>query len=65
VDGIVLVARSGQTSRQSLMSVKERLVQDGIPVLGVVLNDWNPRAAGYYAYESYTDYYSSYYGKKS
>lgn len=65
VDGVILVVRSGQTSRESLVTVNRRLGEDGIPVLGVVLNDWNPRAAGYYGYESYTDYYKSYYGKKS
>src|SRR5580658_9434388 len=48
VDGVVLVVRSGQTSRESAVSVKNRLAEDGIPVLGVVLNDWNPKAAGYY-----------------
>jgi succinoglycan biosynthesis transport protein ExoP len=64
-DGVVLVVRSGQTSRESVVSVNNRLVEDGIPVFGVVLNDWDPRAAGYYGYESYTDYYKSYYGKNS
>jgi succinoglycan biosynthesis transport protein ExoP len=65
VDGVVLVVRSGQTSRESIVSVNRRLVEDGIPVFGVVLNDWNPRAAGYYGYEGYADYYKSYYGKKN
>lgn len=64
-DGVVLVVRSGQTSRESAVSVNRRLVEDGIPVFGVVLNDWNPRAAGYYGYEGYADYYKSYYGKKN
>jgi Mrp family chromosome partitioning ATPase len=65
VDGVVLVVRAGQTSRESVVSVNDRLTEDGIPVFGVVLNDWDPRAAGYYGYESYTDYYKSYYGKPS
>lgn len=65
VDGVVLVVRSGQTSRESLVSVNRRLAEDGINVFGVVLNDWNPQAAGYYGYEGYADYYKSYYGKKS
>jgi len=64
-DGVVLVVRSGKTSRESVVSATRRLREDGIPVFGVVLNDWNPKAAGYYGYESYTDYYKSYYGKKS
>ncbi len=65
VDGVVLVVRAGRTSRQSVVSAKQRLVEDGIPVLGAVVNDWNPKTAGYYGYESYKDYYSSYYGKKN
>ncbi len=57
-DGVLIVVRSGQTSRESVLSVRQRLDQDGIPVLGSVLNDWNPKAAGYYGYESYSQYYS-------
>jgi polysaccharide biosynthesis transport protein len=64
VDGVVLVLRSGQTSREAAVSVKSRLQEDGIPVFGVVLNDWNPKAAGYYGYENYAHYYKSWYGKK-
>jgi capsular exopolysaccharide synthesis family protein len=57
-DGVLIVIRSGQTSRESVLSIRQRLEQDGIPVLGSVLNDWNPKAAGYYGYESYSQYYS-------
>ena len=64
-DGVVLVVRSGQTSRESAASVTSRLNEDGIPIFGVVLNDWNPKAAGYYGYESYAQYYQSYYGKEN
>jgi capsular exopolysaccharide synthesis family protein len=62
-DGVLLVIRSGHTSRDSAVSVKRRLEQDGIPVLGSVLNDWNPKAAGYYGYETYSQYYSTFYTK--
>jgi capsular exopolysaccharide synthesis family protein len=57
-DGILIVIRSGQTSRESVFSIRQRLEQDGISVLGSVLNDWNPKAAGYYGYENYSQYYS-------
>ncbi len=60
-DGALLVLRSGQTSRDSALAVKRQMEQDGIAVLGSVLNDWNPKAAGYYGYESYTQYYSNFY----
>jgi Mrp family chromosome partitioning ATPase len=62
-DGVLLVVRSGHTSRDAAISVKRRLEQDGIAVFGTVLNDWNPKAAGYYGYESYSQYYSSFYSK--
>jgi polysaccharide biosynthesis transport protein len=65
VDGIVMVLRSGQTAREAAVSVKSRLQEDGIPIFGVVLNDWNPKAAGYYGYQNYAHYYKSYYGKKN
>jgi capsular exopolysaccharide synthesis family protein len=62
-DGALLVLRSRQTSRDTALSVRRRLEADGIPVLGSILNDWNPKAAGYYGYESYSEYYSSFYAK--
>jgi succinoglycan biosynthesis transport protein ExoP len=62
-DGVMLVLRSGHTSRDAALSVRRRLQEDGIPVFGSVLNDWNPKAAGYYGYESYSQYYSSFYAK--
>ncbi len=60
-DGVVLVMRSGQTSRESAMAAKRQLTEDGIPIIGVALNDWNPKSAGYYGYEAYSKYYASYY----
>jgi len=65
VDGVVLVVRSGQTTRESIVTVKRRLGEDGIPIFGVALNDWNPKAAGYYGYEQYADYYSYQNDKKN
>lgn len=62
-DGALLVVRSGRTTRDAALSVRRKLTEDGIPVLGSVLNDWNPKAAGYYGYESYQHYYSSFYAK--
>lgn len=42
-DGVILVARAGQTAREALLAAKERFEQDGIPVLGSILNDWDPK----------------------
>jgi capsular exopolysaccharide synthesis family protein len=62
-DGVVLVIRSGQTSRESAVAAKRQFTEDGIPIIGVALNDWNPKVAGYYGYEAYSKYYASYYAK--
>jgi capsular exopolysaccharide synthesis family protein len=39
-DGVVVVVRSGSTERQTARAAVTRLQQDGIPVLGTVLNFW-------------------------
>jgi capsular exopolysaccharide synthesis family protein len=59
-DAVILVARAGKTTRDAILAAKERLRGDCIPVLGTVLNDWDPRKApGSY----YAKYQSSYYAK--
>ena len=67
-DALVLVVRAGQTTRDAAVAAKDRLVSDGIRLLGTVLNDWNPKMSrsGYYGYYSgyYYKGYSRYYGKK-
>jgi receptor protein-tyrosine kinase len=59
-DGVVLVLRASKTTRDSGKAAKERLEADGIPILGTILNAWNPRShgyGGYYDYGSYGEYY--------
>jgi capsular exopolysaccharide synthesis family protein len=56
-DGVVLVVRARQTPRESAMKAGRQLADDGVPVLGVALNDWNPRLAGYYPAHDYAGYY--------
>jgi polysaccharide biosynthesis transport protein len=55
-DGVILVVRAGHTSRDAVLAAAERLRDDGTPVLGTILNGWNPRDAAYgygqYPYES-------------
>jgi len=53
-DGVVLVARAGQTSRDSLRVLQERFQEDRIQVVGCILNDWDPTQAphGYPYYPS-------------
>jgi polysaccharide biosynthesis transport protein len=47
-DGVVLVLRARKTTSESAVAVSECLLQDGIRVLGTVLNDWAPRKAERY-----------------
>jgi succinoglycan biosynthesis transport protein ExoP len=46
-DAVVLVVRAGQTTRDTAMAAKARFVEDGLPVFGTVLNDWNGKEATY------------------
>jgi len=60
-DAVVLVARSGRTTRDAILAAKERLSEDSIRVLGTVLNGWDPRKTtggyyGQYGYQSYGKY---------
>jgi capsular exopolysaccharide synthesis family protein len=49
-DAAILVFRAGQTSRDTALAAKRRLTDDGIPVLGTILNAWDSKATGHYGY---------------
>ncbi len=51
-DAVVLVARADKTTRDALLVVKQRFADDGVWVMGTVLNGWQPRKAhqAYYGY---------------
>lgn len=53
-DGVVLVVRANRTARETLRAACLRLMQDGIPILGTVLNDWTFDDAHR---RGYSDYY--------
>jgi capsular exopolysaccharide synthesis family protein len=61
-DGVILVFRSGKTSRDVAAATLRRLQEDGIPVLGSVLNDWNPKYAPYGYDQAYSAYRYAYGG---
>ena len=44
-DAVVLVARAGRTLREAAVAAFDCLAQDRSNVLGVILNDWNPRSS--------------------
>jgi polysaccharide biosynthesis transport protein len=52
-DAMVLVIRAARTSRHAARLACARLADDGIPLLGTVLTDWNAKSAGGYGYPSY------------
>ncbi len=64
-DGVVLIARTGQTSKDALEQAAARLQEDGTRVLGAILNDWNPKRSSHYGYYGYYRKYSSYYYHRS
>jgi capsular exopolysaccharide synthesis family protein len=64
-DGVVLVLRSDYTDRLDALAAQEKLWEDGIPILGTVLNDWNPnndrqKNRLYGGYGGYYQYYHRY-----
>jgi capsular exopolysaccharide synthesis family protein len=63
-DGVVLVFRAGSTTRDTALSAKMRLFEDGVNVIGAVMNDWNPKnGAGnrYGYYSNYSKKHSTYF----
>jgi capsular exopolysaccharide synthesis family protein len=59
VDGTVLVVESGVMARRGLVRARRILESAGGRILGGVLNKWDARSEGYYAY--YGSYYRGYY----
>ncbi len=63
-DGVILVVRAGQTTRDAAVAAGRRFSEDGTAVLGTILNDWDPKHSvnGYYGYSNsyYRNYYESY-----
>jgi succinoglycan biosynthesis transport protein ExoP len=49
-DAAILVIRAGRTTRDEVRAAKERLVDDGIRVLGTILNGWEPKSKAKYGY---------------
>ena len=64
VDGTLLVVESGVMARRGLARAHKILQSAGGRLLGAVLNKWDARSEGYYAYYGsyYRGYYHAYYG---
>lgn len=64
VDGVVIVAKAGETSRKGVATVVTTLERIGANILGVVLNHVNQKISDtYYYYGYYGKYYGHYYGR--
>jgi polysaccharide biosynthesis transport protein len=44
-DAVILVIRAGQTTRAAAAAVAQRFAEDKTRVLGVILNDWDPKTS--------------------
>jgi capsular exopolysaccharide synthesis family protein len=60
-DGALLVVRAGSTHRRQAAEAHRLFAMDGIPVLGTILNDWDPEATGDEYYRGYYGEYKRYY----
>jgi len=56
-DGLVMVVRANTKSREELQTAYQKLVQDQIPVLGTILNDWKMDPAQARSYGRYHNQY--------
>ena len=52
-DGVVFVFRASKTSRDTAKAVLRRFSEDGAPVLGAILNYWDPTKSSGYGYADY------------
>jgi capsular exopolysaccharide synthesis family protein len=58
-DAVILVVRSGHTAREMAVLAREQFREDGTPLLGTILNDWNPKKLG--VADEYISSYLRYY----
>jgi succinoglycan biosynthesis transport protein ExoP len=58
-DAAILVIRAAKTTRDEARAAKQRLVDDGIRVLGTILNAWEPKTKSRYGYGYGYGYYTT------
>src|SRR5262249_45680768 len=57
VDAVIMVFRAGYTTREAAVAATQLFEEDGTPVLGTVLNDWNPGPRSLYYGSAYSYHY--------
>jgi len=53
-DGVVLVARAGDSEREPLQRAQQQFLNDETPILGTVLTHWSPENSN--AFDAYFRY---------
>ncbi len=57
-EGVLLVLRANYADKKTALAAAQRLFLDGVPIVGTILNQWEPMAWGdAYAYSSYRKLY--------
>ena len=60
-DGVVLIVRSGKTTRDMATDACRQFHEDRTAVIGTILNMWDPRDSNRTAHSNYYDSYYEYY----
>jgi succinoglycan biosynthesis transport protein ExoP len=59
VDAVILVIRARRTQQEAALAAIQRFQEDGVLILGTILNDWNPKTATAHSYHyDYSYHYS-------
>ncbi|MGE5646005.1 MAG: GumC family protein [Acidobacteriota bacterium] len=64
-DAVILVARANQTTKDNLQAACKKFQNDGSPLLGSILNDWNPKRSSRHGNYRYYDRYKAYYTQEA
>jgi len=56
-DSVILVLRAGQTTHDSALAARQRFAEDSAPVLGTILNNWDPSTDDRYPSGYYYNYF--------
>lgn len=64
-DGVVLVLRAGATTFSAAAEAAARFLADSTPVLGTILNDWDPKVGDTETLRAFSRMYNHYYQSSS
>ncbi len=64
LDGVIVLARAGQTKQETLRHASEAITNVGGQIVGTILNGVDRRTGSYGHYDSYYGYHTEYYAPK-